>query len=228
MAPVRVGHCGGYDRDGHVRSRTNPRGYTTDIRADRRGRVTGIEGRPTNGGTGGWDQPCVATAYDQRGHVVGLRTAVVRSAGPPCAWDASGTTWTTVQRQFDARGLLVHEWLGNLDPTEYAGTLIERWWEYDAAGRVLKAIDPEGRYEAYAYDALGRKLSAESAVTLAGVPRTNCHGISTAVCSKAEWVYDEVGNLITETIPTGAGGTQVLVTRTYTYDKGPAAQDAHR
>ena len=36
----------------------------------------------------------------------------------------------------------------------------------------------------YAYDALGGKLSAESAVTLTGVSGTNCHTISTAVCSK--------------------------------------------
>lgn len=99
------------------------------------------------------------------------------------------------------------------------GGKIERSWEYDAAGRVLKAIDPEGRYEEYTYDALGRKLSAESAVTLAGVSGPGCHGISGAVCSKAEWVYDEVGNVVTEKLPTGGGSSQVLVTRSYTYDK---------
>ncbi|HZO24774.1 MAG TPA: hypothetical protein VFH48_02135 [Chloroflexota bacterium] len=46
-----------------------------------------------------------------------------------------------------------------------------------------------------------------------------CHGISGAVCSKAEWVYDEVGNVVTEKLPTGGGSSQVLVTRSYTYDK---------
>ena len=67
------------------------------------------------------------------------------------------------------------------------------------------AVDPLGRYEEYTYDDLGRMKTRRSDVTLAGgMGTTGCNNASGVVCAMWTWDYDEVGNVIRETIPTGS------------------------
>ncbi|MCC7106255.1 MAG: RHS repeat-associated core domain-containing protein [Chloroflexi bacterium] len=208
-----------YDRDGNLTSSTDPNGNAATLTNDHRGRVVALDYPIGNGGADNTTRPCTAYQYDQLGNQTNVRVAISRGSSASCSFSAGSVTWSETQSTYDSRNLKTDESLINLTTGEYAGGTITTSWQYDAAGRNTRVTDPRGNYLVLDYDALGRKTSGQTAVTLTGVSGSGCHSISGAVCAEERWEYDRVGNVVTHVIPRGTGNSQTEETQTFTYDK---------
>ncbi|MEO2108886.1 MAG: PASTA domain-containing protein, partial [Actinomycetota bacterium] len=181
---------------------TDPRGNTSIVEADSRGRATAVV-----------DSSGSRTDFVR--NAVGDVLALDRPGGADLAltYDAAGrlleatdATGVGVTHTHDSVGQLVSETDASGATTTYAydtsGNVISRTdpdgatttWTYDLAGQMTSETDPNGGTSTFGYDSAGNLQAA-----------TDAEGGTTT------YTYDGAGNLVAETDPAG-------VTTTYEYD----------
>lgn len=121
------------------------------------------------------------------------------------AYDPAGrlTQFTIAQGGLDdGTYSLMYDVAGRVDHAHYSGdgTGADTTYQYDAAGRMTKQVLPDGRQRAFAYDALGNLVGAQTAEGDGGNYRT----------------YDYMYNAASELLAVDAGWARI----DYSYDYG--------
>ncbi len=165
-----------YDKNGNLKTATDPRGFTTSYGYDQLGRRTSVTA-PDPDGAGPLVPLTTQYVYDRSGN---LRFEIA-----PGGANENDVSFTT-ERVYDALGREVRTILP--DPDGAAGPqgrpVATR--SYSAAGFLAATTDPLGRTTNYAYDKLGRTVAITD--PLGGVAAT---------------IYDAVGNAVITTDPLG-------------------------